>query len=50
MVGGIVAERERSVRKAAHIDLEGVDCGRERIFDAGKGVVGRAVRAGMRGD
>lgn len=50
MVGGIVAERERSVRKAAHIDLEGVGCGRNGVPNTGKRVVRRAVRAGMRSD
>ena len=50
MVGGIVAERERSVRKAAHIDLERVCVGRKGVPNTGKRVVRCTVRAGMRSD
>ena len=50
MVGGIVAECERSVRKAAHIDLEGIGVGRKGVPNTGKRVVGRTVRTGMRSD
>ena len=50
VVGGIVAERERSVRKAAHIDLERVCVGRKGVPNTGKRVVRCTVRAGMRSD